>query len=155
MVQNSKIQQEFIKIEQNSVQKKARPTTLGIPAFTMFLLSFRPVAGPQVWQLPVWRLSKDHAQQGKSKPISSKASQRRYPARQAVDVPWMSSRGCKFSSCVVCAIYMRRVVRFAVPLLACRLPPVVCFDLHQYHHRRVLREEASGLRLMKLLCKEA
>ena len=35
---------------------------------------------------------------------------------------------------------------------ACKLPPVGCFDRHRHRrHRCVPREEASGLRLLKLL----
>ena len=53
-----------------------------------------------------------------------------YPARQAVDVqPWMHLIPLFCDGCD--STYTRRVV----PLLACRSPPVVCFNRHQ--HRRV------------------
>ena len=74
------------------------------------------------------RQVKADIQQGKSKPISSKASPTCNPARQAADVLWMSCCGCKFSSSSSpasncggcgCAIYMRRMVRFNCCSFAC------------------------------------
>ena len=89
-------------------------------------------------------------QQGKPKPQKQ--------LRQAMDVPyaWMFSSSSAVVSVVAVTVPCTCAAWFVLPfpLLACRSPPVVGFDRHQHRHRRVSREEVSGLRLFKLVCKE-